>query len=74
MGKIDQRDRLKDHPFDYNITKSMKMMIYFEQRHIMTLSEKDTSKIKRKVEGKSEFDIQLILAKVTGNFKHGNER
>lgn len=74
MGKIDQRDRLKESPFDYNITKSKKMMIYFENRHIMTLSEKESGKIERKLKGQNEFNIQLILAKVTGNFKHGNER
>lgn len=74
MATIDQRDRLKENPFDYNVTKANKMMIYFEQKHIMTLNEKETLKIMRKLDGASAFDQQLILAKVTGNFKHGNER
>lgn len=39
----------------------------------MMLNEKETTRLKKKIEGKSEFEMQLALAKVTGNFKHGNE-
>jgi hypothetical protein len=71
---IDKRDRLKEEPFDYKITKQGKMFITYEGRQIMILSEKETAKIKRKMDGQDSFGVQMVLAKVTGNFKHGNER
>ena len=74
MSTIDQRDRLKENPFSYKILKSNKAMIYFENKMVMTLSERDTFKLIRRVENKDDFETQLALAKVTGNFKHGNER
>ncbi len=70
MSKIDQRDRLKENPFDYQITKQGKTRLFFEGREIMMLGNKDTEKLKKRIEGKNDFDKQLILAKVTGHFKH----
>lgn len=73
MG-IDVRGRLKEEPFGYKLTKAGKMMIYYEQRQIMVLSEKQAGKLNSKLEKATEFDKQLLLAKATGHFKHGNER
>ncbi len=70
MNKIDQRDRLKEEPFSYQITKAQMTRIAYEGRHIMTLSEKDTLKLIKKIQGADTFQAQLILAKVTGHFKH----
>lgn len=74
MSKIDKRDRLLESPFSYKLTKSQKTLIYYDNHQIMMLSEKDTKKFKAKIVGKSEHEIQLVLAKFTGHFKHGNER
>ena len=74
MGNLDQRDKLKENPFDYQMTKANKMMIFFENRMIMTVSEKKAIKLHAKLEVADEFNQQLILAKATGHFKHGNER
>ncbi len=71
---IDQRDRLKEDPFEYKVTKSGKVFIYWQNKEIKILSGQAASKFMRKVENKSDFDVQLELAKVTGHFKHGNER
>jgi len=71
---IDERDRLKENPFDYKLTKAGKMMIFYEHRQIMMLSEKQAGKLNRKLDGAGDFDKQLLLAKATGHFKHGNER
>lgn len=74
MGEIDKRDRLKENPFSYKITKMGKTMIYYGNRMIKMLNEKETNKFVKNIAGKDEFGIQLVLAKVTGNFKHGNEK
>lgn len=71
---LDERDRLKEEPFDYKETKAGKLMIYYNNKMIMTLGEKQAAKTLRKLKNADDFNIQLILAKVTGHFKHGNER
>lgn len=71
---VDERNRLKECPFDYKMTKANKMMIYYENRLIMTLGEKQSLKTFHKIKNADEFNTQLVLAKVTGHFKHGNER
>ncbi|MBC7961166.1 MAG: hypothetical protein H7X94_15000 [Vallitaleaceae bacterium] len=71
---IDQREKLKENPFSYQTTKARKTMIYWKNQQIVILSEKETKGFLTKIEGKSELEIQLVLAKITGHFKHENER
>lgn len=71
---IDQRNRLQEEPFEYKVTKSGKVFIYWNNKEIKVLSGKVADKFLRKIENKSDFDVQLELAKFTGHFKHGNER
>ena len=73
MGEIDKNDRLKNDPFSYKITKSNKTLIYYENRLIKTLKEKETKKFQNSICGKDNFEVQLVLARITGNFKRGNE-
>ena len=40
----------------------------------MTLKDKEAQKFLGKVEGLDPKQAQLVMAKITGNFKHGNER
>lgn len=71
----DQRDILKDkQPFEYRILKNDKVQITFNNRLIKTLSGKDASKFQRVLHTGSNYDLQLFMAKITGQFKHGNER
>ena len=71
--KIDQRDILKDCPFEYQISKG-KILIEHYGKLIMVVSGKKSAKVIPQLEDADEFDEQLILAKLTGNFKRGNER
>lgn len=74
MSDIDKRDRLKDNPFSFRATQSGKVFISWQNRQIKVLSENESSKFLARINGKSEFEQQLELAKVTGHFKHGNEK
>lgn len=74
MNNIDKNGHLKDSPFDYQITKNNKMILFYENKKIMILGEKESRKISQKMNNKSKFEIQMILAKATGNFKRGNEK
>jgi len=72
--KVDKRSILeKNPPFSYKISKD-KTLIYYNQKIVKTLNAKKTTEFQSKIQGKSDFEIQLVLAKITKNFKRGNER
>lgn len=74
MSPIDARGKLKEEPFDYNVSKNGKVFINWNKKTIMILNEKESDKLLKKLENASNHDVQLLLAKATGNFKHGNEK
>ena len=74
MGKVDKRNRLEEEIFTYNINKDNKVFIFWNGKRIMILAGSESDKFIRKINTADPKEAQLILAKVTGNFKHGNER
>ena len=71
----DKRDILKEErPFAWKILKEEKAVIYWQNKPIKTISGKDFFKLERLIDKNNSFEIQLFLAKITGNFKHGNEK
>ena len=73
MPEVDQRRKLEALPFDYQITKDGRVLIYWDNRIIMTLKGEAAQKLIGKLSDADETAVQLALAKVTGHFKHGNE-
>lgn len=61
-------------PFDYRFAKDDKVLIYRKGKLVMTLTREKARKLKGKMEGKSLREIQFILAKITGQYKYGNEK
>lgn len=75
MGNIDKRNRLDEEPFSYRITKDDTVFIEFHGKRVKTLKGKEAEKFLERIEeAENEKEEQLILAKITGNFKRGNER
>jgi hypothetical protein len=75
MGDIDKRNRLDESPFQYRVTKSGVVFIDYEGRQVKVLKGKDADRFLEKVKtAESEKKRQLVMAKITGNFKRGNER
>lgn len=74
MSEIDKRGRLDETPFDYDVTKDGRAFLYWQRRQVMTLKGDKARKFLAQVEGLDERDAQLVMAKITGNFKRGNER
>ena len=71
----DKRQILRDErPFSWKIVKGEKAFIFWKGKNIKTISGKDLFKMEKLIEGNIDFEIQLFLAKITGNFKHGNEK
>lgn len=75
MGNVDKRKRLDEEVFTYRITKNNTVFIEYQGKQVMVLKGKEAEKIMNRIDQAStEKDVQLILAKVTGNFKRGNEK
>ena len=64
----------KNKPFSYLVTKSGLVQISFNDKTITNLKGKAASKFLMKVDSGDVNQAQLIMAKATGHFKHGNEQ
>ena len=75
VSEIDKRNRLREEPFSYQITKKGTVIIYFEGKQIKTVKDRKAAQLIGKLNAaESIMEVQLLLAKLTGNFKHGNEK
>ena len=75
MGNhIDKRDVLDEEVFTYRITKDKKVFISYEGKQVTTLSGRKAEDFIAKIQSAEGKEAQLIMAKVTGNFKRGNEK
>lgn len=64
---------LEDDPFDYRITKDGKILVSRGGRPIVTVAGNQAARLIDKLGHNDETDQQL-LARATGNYRHGNER
>jgi hypothetical protein len=60
--------------FSWQTTKDGRVRISWRGRVVTTLAGIPAVRFLREVEGADEEAEQLLLARVTGNFKRGNER
>jgi hypothetical protein len=75
VGNIDKRKRLDAEVFTYRVTKNNTVFIDYHGKQVSVLKGKEAEKILHKInQASSDHEIQLILAKVTANFKRGNEK
>ena len=65
---------LDEEVFTYDATKDGRVLIYFHGKHVTTLSKLKAQKFLAQVENADDRTAQLVMAKATGHFKHGNER
>jgi hypothetical protein len=70
---IDKRNRLDEAVFSYRAGKD-KVLLFWNGKQVMTLKGKHAQKFLSKIADLDGKAAQLVMAKVTGNFKHGNER
>lgn len=73
-NNIDKRNILDDEPFSYKIAKDKKVFIYWNKKQVTILRGKDSDQFLTKMQNTDTKEAQLIMAKITGNFKRGNER
>ncbi len=70
---IDKRGKLDANPFTYRVTKDKKIFISWHGKRITILSGGKAEKFIADIASADEKAAQLIMAKATGHFKHGNE-
>ena len=71
---VDKRKLLDEEPFSYRINKDKKVFIYWNNKEIVILGSKKSEEFLSKIQNATIKEAQLIMAKATGNFKHGNEK
>lgn len=74
MDAVDKRNVLDNEVFTYQISKEKKVFISWNGKQVRVLKGKEAQKFISTIMGLDEKGVQLVMAKVTGNFKRGNER
>ena len=54
--------------------KDKSVFIFRKEEEIVTLGSREREDFLIKMQGASLKEVQLVMAKITGNFKHGNEK
>lgn len=71
---IDKRGKLDEEVFAYRITKDKKVFISWHGKQVTTLSGSNAEDFIAGIEDAEGKEAQLLMAKATGHFKHGNEK
>lgn len=73
-NNVDKRNILDEESFSYKITKDNKVFLYWHGKQVNMLRNKESERFITKVKNVDTKEAQLIMAKLTGNFKRGNEK
>jgi len=68
---VDRRGKLAAEPFDVEVTRD-KVLVRFRGRLVRTLTGADADAVRAVIDDPEQ--LQLVVARKTGNFKRGNER
>ena len=74
MRWINKRKRLDEEEFSYQATKDGKVFISWNGRRDKTLSGVEAERFLQRIDELDDKDAQLLMAKLTGNFKRENQR
>jgi len=74
VSKVDRRGTLKERPFSYRERKDGTVAIFYRNRPATTLGGKLAQNFLASAPEADEQELQLLMARATGNFKRGNER
>jgi hypothetical protein len=75
MAPVDRRGELGSNPFSYRTTKDGRVLISRGGKQIVVVAGKKADRLRAELAAATEdLGEQLLLAKVTGNYRHGNER
>jgi hypothetical protein len=70
----DRSNSIDDDVFSYRVTKDGHVLIYWRNKQVMILKAMQAQKFLAKIANLDDQEAQMVMAKITGNFKRGNER
>jgi len=73
VNDIDKRGKPDGEMFTFKITKDKKVFISWFGKHVTTLKGNKANNFIKSMENLGNKEAQLLMAKATGQFKHGNE-
>ena len=68
------RGGLEDQPFTHREGKDGRVFISWRGKQVMILHGHRAASFLKRIKSLDERQLQLALAKITGNFKRGNEK
>ncbi len=74
MSNTDKRGVLDDEVFAYRTSKDGKVFISWQGKQVIILKGRQAEDFLKKIGGLEHKAAQLLMAKLIGNFKRGNER
>ncbi len=74
LNKNNETLNKDENVFTHRITKDGKVFIYWYGKQVTIIKGKQASKFISKINRANQEEQQLLMAKITGNFKRGNER
>ncbi|MDX2219078.1 MAG: hypothetical protein SF172_08655 [Burkholderiales bacterium] len=66
--------RLDEEPFGYQVRKDGSVAVSHGGRVVSVIAGREAERLIAKLSKANAQDVQLALAKITGNFRRGNER
>jgi len=70
---VDKRGVLDEDVFSYQSVKGDKVFLFWHGRRVVTLSGQKAKRFLEDIDGLTGKEAQLVMAKATGHFKHGNK-
>ncbi|WP_105615910.1 hypothetical protein [Vallitalea okinawensis] len=74
MSNTDIETVIDEEVFSYRLSKDKKVFLYWHGKQVKILRGKESDKFIKRVTSANPQEAQLIMAKITGNFKRGNEK
>lgn len=74
MSENSEKNPLEDCPFSFRTYKNGSVSVFYKEREVTILKGKNAENFLSKVESAEDLEAQMVMAKITGNFKRGNER
>ncbi len=74
MDEVDKKNRFDEEVFSYRATKDGRVFLFWHEKQVKILKGSAAQKFLQDVVNVDQKGAQLVMAKITGNFKHGNER
>lgn len=70
---VDARGKLTERPFSYRVTRDGTVIMSWAGRVVKTVAGKPAERLAAQLAAADDDQAQLLLAKATGQFKHGTE-